>query len=66
MRCFAASATPAQRSLLADAIINYAAAFPSDAVLEERLFSELGCYYMPSGVGLSCKEWLAQIAEKLT
>ena len=36
-----------------------------DKELEERLFRELSCFYMPSGVGMSCKVWLEHIAEEL-
>jgi hypothetical protein len=65
VRRFKAEATPEERTMLAAAIVKYAAEFGSDKELEEGLFRELGCYYMPSGVGLSCKVWLEQIAEEL-
>jgi hypothetical protein len=65
VRRFTAAATPGERSVLADAIVKYAAGFASDKELEERLFRELGCYYMPSGAGTSCKVWLEHIAEAL-
>jgi hypothetical protein len=65
VRGFKAEATPEERTMLAAAIVKYAAGFASDKELEEGLFRELGCYYMPSGVGLSCKVWLEHIAEEL-
>ena len=55
VRSFVAEATPEERTVLADAIVKYAAGFASDNELEERLFRELGCYYMPPGAGTSCK-----------
>jgi hypothetical protein len=60
-----AVATREERTVLAGAIVKYVAEFPSDKELEERLDRELGCYYMPSGVGISCKVWLEHIAEEL-
>ena len=65
MRRFKAEATTEERTTLAAAIVKYASGFASDKELEEGLFRELGCYYMPSGVGLSCKLWLEHIAEEL-
>jgi hypothetical protein len=65
VRRFKAEATPEERTMLAAAIVKYAAGFASDKELEEGLFRELGCYYTPSGVGLSCKVWLEHIAEEL-
>lgn len=65
VRRFIAVATPEERTVLAGAIVKYATGFASDKELEERLFRELGCYYMPSGVGMSCKVWLEHIAEEL-
>jgi len=65
VRRFKEEATPEERTMLAAAIVKYAAGFASDKELEEGLFRELGCYYMPSGVGLSCKVWLEHIAEEL-
>lgn len=65
VRGFVSEATPEKRTVLADAIVKYAAGFASDKELEERLVRELGCYYMPSGIGTSCKVWLEHIAEEL-
>jgi hypothetical protein len=65
VRSFVAVATREERTVLAGAIVKYVAEFPSDKELEERLDRELGCYYMPSGVGTSCKVWLEHIAEEL-
>jgi|SRR5215469_5947818 len=41
---FVANATPAQRTVLADANVKYAAGFASDKELEKQLFRELGCW----------------------
>ena len=57
--------SPLPRDAAVAALVKYAAEFGSDKELEEGLFRELDCYYMPSGVGLSCKVWLEQIAEEL-
>jgi CdiI immunity protein len=65
VRRFIAVATPEERTVLAEAIVKYAAGFGSDKELEKHLFRELGCYSMPSGVGISCKAWLEHIAEEL-
>jgi hypothetical protein len=65
VRRFRAVAAPEERRVLAGAVVRYAAGFASDEELEERLFRELGCYYMPSGVGMSCKAWLEHLAEEL-
>ena len=65
VRQFKTDATPEERTMLAAAIMKYAAGFATDKELEEGLCRELGCYYMPSAAGLSCKVWLEQIAEEL-
>jgi hypothetical protein len=62
---FVAVATREERTLLASAIVKYAAGFPTDKQLGEHLFRDLGCYYIPSGLGMSCKVWLEDIAEEL-
>jgi hypothetical protein len=65
VRRFVAEATPEDRTVLADAIVKYAAGFASDKEPYERLFRELGCYYMPSGAGRPAKCGLSIIAEEL-
>jgi len=50
---------------LAFAIDSYAATFTSDAALEEALFRELSCYYMPSADGLTVRAWLEHVASSL-
>ena len=65
VRSFVAEATPEERTVLANAIAKYAAGIASDKELEERLYRELGCYYLPSGSGTSCRVWLEHIAEEL-
>jgi hypothetical protein len=51
---------------LAEAIRNYSADFRSDAEIENKVYSEMGCYYVPSGDGLSAKMWLEGIASRLS
>jgi len=65
VRQYKAVATPEERTVLAAAIVKYAAGFARDKELEESLFRELGCYYMPSGVGMSSEVWLEHMAEEL-
>ena len=43
---------------LRDAIVRFARREGTDAELEKKLFSELGCYYSPSADGQSAREWL--------
>lgn len=51
---------------LAKGIQAFIACHTDDAELERALFSELGCYYMPSTEHQSTREWLEQIAAKLS
>jgi hypothetical protein len=37
-----------------------------DAALERALFTELGCYYMPSADGISARKWLQDVASKVS
>ena len=37
----------------------------SDSELEERLLSDLGCYYWPPGDGVGVRSWLSDIAKLL-
>jgi len=48
-----------------DAIRSYIPKFGSDKELEDSLFYDLGCYYMPSGEGKTAREWLKGIAALL-
>jgi hypothetical protein len=50
---------------LSMAIRRYADSHANDAELEEKLLSELGCYYLPSADGISAREWLQMIADQL-
>jgi hypothetical protein len=59
------TATPSDMSSLGQAIRHFSQAFVSDIQLEEKLFTELGCYYRPSGEGLSAKAWLEYVANQL-
>ena len=57
--------TPEERSALSRAVVEYSQKFASDSELEDGLFHELGCYYTPSGIGLSAKAWLQTVASQI-
>ena len=59
------TASPQDVRLLHEAIIHYVECIREDADLEKKLFSELGCYYLPSGDRLSARNWLLSIADLL-
>ena len=59
------TATAREVRSLSQAIREYARAFNSDTELEEKLFTDLGCYYRPSAQGISAKAWLEAIANQL-
>jgi hypothetical protein len=50
---------------LANDMEHYAATKIDDATTEEGLFSELGCYYLPSADGVGAKAWLYHVAKLL-
>ena len=60
------TATTSELRTLSQAIREYARGYNSDRELEEKLFSELGCYYRPSEQGISAKTWLETIANQLS
>ncbi len=62
---YARNAAPADIRALGEAILDYSGGFESDRELEEELFKDLGCYYRPSGEGLSAKAWLEGVADQL-
>jgi hypothetical protein len=51
--------------VLAEAIRQYSGEFSNEKELEEKLFTDLGCYYRPSTLGLSAKAWLGRVADQL-
>jgi len=51
-------------AMIHEAIVRYADQVGGDD-LEEKLFSELGCYYRPSVDGKSAREWLLSIVAQL-
>jgi len=51
--------------ILCKAILEFSRRFDDEKELEEKLFSELGCYYTPSADGLSPKEWLKRVVSQL-
>lgn len=63
---YSRAATLEEIRALAQAILEYTNNFASDKELEENLFSNLGCYYQPSTVGVSAKAWLEGMASQLT
>ena len=50
---------------LSKTIMEYSNMFTIDSELKKNLFTELGCYYSPSGDGLSAKAWLERVAKQL-
>ena len=50
---------------LAADVETYADSKPNDAVTEEGLLNELGCYYLPSVNGIGAKAWLYHVAKLL-
>lgn len=52
-------------AMLREAIVHFVSQVGSDAELEKKLFSELGCYYQPSVNGQSAREWLVNIVALL-
>ena len=53
------------RRRLAHAIETFATRHGSDGALEQALFSELGCYYVPSAEHRSARAWLAELVTRL-
>lgn len=47
------------------AISNYLQRFSSDAELERKLLSELGCWYDPTSAGTTARNWLESITRRL-
>jgi hypothetical protein len=50
---------------LAGQMLRFADAYSDDVALEQALFSELGCYYLPSVDKISAREWLQHVASIL-
>jgi hypothetical protein len=61
---YAKETSPEKLRALSEIILDYLKEILSDAELEERLFTDLGCYYLPSAQGLSVREWLKSIASR--
>jgi hypothetical protein len=55
----------AELNELAGEMRQFARSYPDDAALERALFSELGCYYMPSADHISAREWLEHITSRV-
>lgn len=50
---------------MATNVETYAGSKADDAAVEEGIFNELGCYYLPSADGIGAKAWLYHIAKLL-
>ena len=50
---------------LASQMARFTESISDDAALEQALFSELGCYYIPSVDKVSARAWLQHIASEL-
>jgi len=59
------SFSPARAAEMRAAIIAYVENEPDDEVLEKKLFTELGAYYLPSADGLTARAWLLSVADML-
>ena len=51
---------------LKGAILRLMACDCDDAELEESLYRDFGCFFLPSGAGLNVKEWLQSIVTILS
>ena len=56
---------PGELVRLADFIDAFARGASDDHALEQAIFTELGCYYVPSADGLSAKDWLRHVSSRL-
>jgi hypothetical protein len=55
---------PGKAARLASLIDDYVSRTPEN-MLDQALFRELGCYYLPSASGLSASRWLRSVATQL-
>lgn len=62
---YVADITEDHRRTVGRAILEYTDHVADDAELEEKLFSELGCYYAPGADGLTARDWLKMVAAQL-
>lgn len=51
--------------LVASELEAFSRSCEDDALLEERLFRELGCYYLPQADGLRSRDWILKVARFL-
>jgi hypothetical protein len=63
---YSKAASDVEACSLGKAILEYGRSFDTDEELERKLFSDFGCYFMPSGLGMSAIAWLEQIANRLS
>ncbi len=63
---FLASVAQDVPARLAEDIRTYVADHPDEAELRERLLTDLGCYYDPAVDGLAARDWMLQIASRLS
>ena len=66
VQIYLSTALPAEVAQLREAIMAYAENEPDDEILEKKLFSELGCYYLPNTDGLTAKDWLMSVVGLLS
>jgi hypothetical protein len=59
-------ASPENVALLRDAVLEFAQAQKTDEAIEQELFQRYGCYYTPSGAGLSARAWLMDLVALLS
>jgi hypothetical protein len=62
---YALTARPDDAHAVGEAILGYESGFANDRELEDKLFTDLGCYYRPSAEGLSARLWLQRVANQL-
>jgi hypothetical protein len=48
---------------LSASICEFTQQFTDDEELGQRLFRDLGCYYLPASDGMACRSWLLHVAD---
>src|SRR5687768_5561627 len=49
-----------------DALLSLSAETANDQELEQRLYREFKCYFLPSGAGISARAWIAEVVHLLS
>jgi CdiI immunity protein len=55
---------PAELQTLEAALVSYVNSHEEESQLQESLFRELGCYYMPQSEGIPVRKWLLGLASR--